>query len=139
MAAADLGLSDAAANAACDAVVDLLNSGLIRIYSGTRPVNANTAIAGNTLGAQLTFNATAFGAASAGVATANAISDDTSADATITATWFRVLDSGGVDVTDNIFDGNVDTSGGDLDLNTTAIQAGATVSITAMTYTQPLT
>lgn len=137
--AADLGLSNAAASAAANAVVDLLDSGVIRIFSGTRPATANTAISGNTLLAELTFGATAFGAASNGVATANAITQDSSANATGTATWFRALDSGGTDVTDNVFDGNVGTSGEDLNLNTVSIQSGAVVSITSMTYTQPLT
>lgn len=137
--AADLGLSNAAASAAADAVVDLLDSGYIRIYEATRATNANTAVGAQTLLAELRFGATAFGAASNGVATANAITDETSAPATGTAAWFRVLDSGGVDNTDNVFDGNVGTTGEDLNLNTTSIQAGATVSITAMTYTQPLT
>lgn len=137
--AADLGLSNAAASAAADAVVDLLNNGYIRIYDGTRATDANTALGAQTLLAELRFGATAFGAASNGVASANAITDETSAPATGTASWMRILDSGGVDVTDNIFDGNVGTSGEDLNLNTVSIQSGAVVSITAMTYTQPLT
>jgi hypothetical protein len=86
-----------------------------------------------TLLAELRWNATAFGAASSGVATANAITADTSADNTGTATWFRALKSDGTTV---VFDGSVGTSGADLNLNSTAISAGATVSVTAFTYTE---
>lgn len=96
-------ISDAAANAAADAVVDLLNSGKLQIYDGTQPVTADTAIGAQNLLAELTLNATAFGDASAGVATAGAITPDSDANYTGTAAWFRVLTS-----TDGkTFDGSV--------------------------------
>lgn len=129
-------LSNAAANAAADAVAALLNNGYLRIYSGTQPADADTALSGNTLLAELRFNATAFGAASAAVATANAITSDTSADATGTATFFRALKSDGTTV---VFDGSVGTSGADLNLNSVAIQSGAAVSVSSFTYTQSKT
>jgi hypothetical protein len=125
----------AAANAALDAWKVLLNGGKLRIYSGTQPATAATAISGNTLLAELTFNATAFGASSNGVATANAITP-VSAAATGTATWFRALDSGGVDVTDNVYDGTVGTATSDCIINSTAIQSGAQVSVTTLTLTE---
>ena len=78
--------SNAAVSAAADAVCPLLNNGYLRIYDGTQPATANTAVSTQTLLAELRWNATAFGAASNGVATANAITSDTSADATGTAT-----------------------------------------------------
>ena len=127
-------ISNAAASAAANAVTALVNGGTLRIYSGTKPAGPDTALSGNTLLAQLTFNATAFGAASNGVATANAITADASADATGTATFFRAFQSNG---TTAVFDGEVGTSGSDLNLNSTSIQAGAEVSVTSFTYTQP--
>lgn len=129
-------LTNRGANAAADAVCALANSGLLRGYSGTQPATADTAISGNTLLFELTLNATAFGAAVNGVATANAITADASANATGTCTWFRVLDSGGVDVTDNLWDGEVGVSGANLNLNTVSIVAGAQVSVSSFTYTQ---
>ena len=125
--------SNTAVSAAADAVCPLLNNGYLRLYDGTQPATANTAVTTQTLLAELRWNATAFGAASNGVATANAITSDTSADATGTATWFRALKSDGTTV---VFDGSVGTSGADLNLNSTAISAGATVSVTAFTYTE---
>ena len=126
-------LTNAAASAAADAVTALANSGKLRIYSGTKPTNADTALSGNTLLAELTFGATAFGAASNGVATANSITSDSSADATGTATFFRVFKSDG---TTAVWDGTVGTSGCDLNLNSTSISSGAAVSVSSLTYTQ---
>jgi hypothetical protein len=128
-------LSNTAASAAADGVVDLADNGYIRIYDGTQAANANTAVGAQVLLAELRFGATAFGAASNGVATANAITADSSANATGTATWFRALKSDGSTV---LFDGSVGTSSADLVLNSTAIQSGAAVSISSLTYTQPL-
>lgn len=107
-------------------------SGLIRIYSGTPPVDVNTALAGNTLLAELACSATFAAAAAGGVLTANAITADSSADATGTATFFRITTSGGT----AIIQGSVGTSGADLNFNTTSIVAGAQVSITSLTITE---
>ncbi len=125
-------LSNAAANAAVNAVTALMNSGFIDIYTGTQPTNADTAIGAQVKLARLTLNATAFGAASAGVATANAITSDSSADATGTAAWFRALTSGGA----MMWDGSVGTSGCNLNLNSVSIVAAAPVAVTSFTYTQ---
>ena len=123
-------------NAACNAIVDLADTGYVRIYDGSQPANANTAVSTQTLLAELRFGATAFGAASAGTATANAITADSSANATGTASWFRVLKSDGTSV---LWDGTVGLDSGtfDLELNTVSIVSGATVTITAMTFTHP--
>jgi hypothetical protein len=82
--------------------------------------------------AELTFGNPAFGAASAGVATANAITQDSSANASGTCTWFRVVKS---DTTTVLFDGSVGTSGANLNLNSVAISSGAAVQVTSLTFT----
>jgi len=126
--------SNAAVNAAADAVCDLLDNGYLRIYDGSQPANADTAVTTQTLLAELRWNAAnAFGTASGGVATANAITADSSADATGTASWFRALKADG---TTAVFDGSVGTSSADLILNSTAIAAGANVAVTAFTYNE---
>jgi hypothetical protein len=124
--------SNEAANTEADYVGDLLNNGYLRIYDGTQPATADTAITSQVLLAELRFNATAFGAPSNGVVTAAALTKDSSANATGTATWFRALKSDGTSV---IFDGSVGTSGCDLNLNSVAIQSGAEVDVTSFTYT----
>ncbi|MEW7987894.1 MAG: hypothetical protein AB2799_19075 [Candidatus Thiodiazotropha sp.] len=134
---ANVRLANASQQAAMDAVVDLIDggagAGTIQIRSGTQPADANSAATG-TLLATLTFSDPAFGATNtSGVATASAITDDTSADATGTAAWARVLDSN----SSVIFDCDVGTSGATINLNTTSITAGGTVSITSFTMTHP--
>ena len=129
-------ITTAARNAAADAVVDLVDvggAGSLRIYSGTAPADANAALSGNTLLAQLAMSATAFGSAASGVATAAAITQDSSADATGTATFFRILAGNGTTV---VMQGEVGTSGANLNLNSVAISAGAAVSVSSLTYTQ---
>jgi len=126
-------ISDAAANAAANAVVDLLNSGKLLIYSGDQPATADTAVTDQVLLAELTLGNPAFGDADGGVATAEAITKDSSANATGTASWVRVLTSGD----GKMFDGSVGTAGCNLNLNSVAIQEGAEVNVTGLTYTQP--
>lgn len=129
----DIRAGNAAVNAAVDALTALLNGGKLQIYAGTRPATGDTAISGQTLLAELTFGNPAFGAASGGVATANAITADSSANATGTATWFRLLKSDDT----KVLDGEIGTSGADLNLNTTSLVAGAEVGVTSMTLTLP--
>lgn len=107
-------------------------SGILRIYSGTRPANVAAAITG-TLLAQLTLNATFAPAAASGVLTANAITGDTSADATGTATHFRIFKSDG---TTAVIDGDVSTSGADLNLTSTSIVATEPVNVTSLVITR---
>ena len=104
-------------------------SALLRIYDGTRPATGGTA---TTLLAELTCNATFAPAATGGVLTLNAISADASANATGTATWFRIVQSDG---TTHVLDGNVGTSGSDLNLNTTSIVATGNVAVTSFVVT----
>lgn len=104
-------------------------SGKVRIYSGTRPASGGTA---TTLLAELPLSATA-GTVTGGVLTMNAITNDSSADATGTASWFRVLTSANAFV----IDGDVGTSGSDLNLNTTSIVSGGPVAISSFTITSP--
>lgn len=126
-------ISNAAANAAADAICALANGGFLDIYDGTQPVTADTAIGAQVKLAGLTMNATAFGAAVAGVATANAIGSDASADASGTATWFRVTKS---DHTTVVFDGSVGTATSNIVISSTTIVATGTVAVSSLTFTQ---
>lgn len=125
-------LSNEAVNAEGDALGALLNNGYLRVYDGSQPANANTAVSSQVLLAELRFNATAFGATSAGVMTANAITADSSANASGTAAWFRALKSDG---TSAIMDGTVGTSSANMIIATTTITAAQTVSCSAFTHT----
>ncbi len=115
-----------------DNINTLLNAGagaaLIRIYDGSRPATGGTA---TTLLAELTCSDPAAAAAASGVLTFSAITQDASANATGTATWFRMVDSAG----NFVLDGNVSTSGSDLNLTSTSITATEAVSISSATIT----
>jgi hypothetical protein len=124
----------AVANAAADAAVALANGGSIRIYDGSQPATAATAVSGQTLLAELTLGNPAFGSASNGVATANSIAADSSANATGTAAWFRCVSSGGT----GLWDGTVGTSGADLNLSSVSLVAGGNVSVSSFTFTESL-
>lgn len=134
---ANVKLATAAKNAALDAIRTLIDAdagaGSVKIYSGTQPTDANTAIGAQVLLATLPFTDPAAAAASSGTLTFSSITADASADATGTAAWARIVDNSG----DTVFDCDVGTSGATINLNTTSIVAGANVSITSFTLTHP--
>lgn len=127
-----ISIATAARNAELDAITTQLGaSALLRIYNGTPPADANTGLSGNTLLAELACSATFAPAASAGVLTANAIANDASADATGTATFYRLLTSGGTAK----LQGSVGAGSGDLNMNTTSIVVGGPVAVSSWTLT----
>lgn len=128
----NLKLSNNVVNPQADALSDLADNGYLRIYDGTQPATADTAITTQVLLAELRFNATAAPAASNGVLTFNAITQDSSANNTGTASWFRALASDGSTA---LFDGAVGTSGSDINIATTSIVAGAIVGVSSFVYT----
>jgi hypothetical protein len=134
-------ISTAAAKAACDAVVDLLDggagAGYIEIRTGSQPATVATAASGTLLGT-VTLSDPAFGnatTASPSVATASAITSDTSADASGTAGWFRAYDSAAT----AIIDGSITATGGggDMTLDNTSIVAGGTIALTSWVVQHP--
>jgi hypothetical protein len=125
-----LAYSAAVRNAMLDAITAAAGgSALLSIYDGTRPATGGAA---TTLLAQLTCNATFAPGASGGVLTLNSITTDSSANATGTATWFRITTSGAT----HVLDGNVGTSGSDLNLSSTAIVSTQPVSVTSFVITE---
>lgn len=135
--AANTHLSIASWNLALDAALDTpLSSGTIEIYDSTgtgQPATPDVAVTTQVLLATLTIGSTAFGAASGGTKTANAITSGV-AGATGTASWFRCYETGGAVA---VLDGSVGTSGCDMTIATTAIVSGATVACTAWTVSMP--
>jgi hypothetical protein len=128
----------AARNVALDAIVDRVDAGLaagtIKVYTGTQPANADTALSGQTLLVTLTCADPAFAAAAAGAVDIDADPDlSATAAATGSAAWARVADSDGV----TAFDGSVGTSGTDFIINSTSITSGQTVTLTTGNVTFP--
>jgi hypothetical protein len=133
-------LATAQRNGMCNQATTFLDAGsgdgLIKLYTGTQPVNANTALSGNTLLATFTLSKPSFGTPSAGVATLQGTPIATTGVAAGTATFFRASDSTGTAI---CFDGTVTATGGGgaLELNTTTISNGVAVSITSGSFTMP--
>lgn len=123
-------------NSRLQAVLDAIDAGSgagkLRIYSGTRPATGG---AETTVLAELAL-ADPAGTIAGGVLTIDADPDleDTSADATGTATWARILDSDDNPVCD--LDVSESGGGGDVILDETAIVAGGTVTIATATITE---
>lgn len=117
-------------NAIADAVVDAYDGGTPGDASGDLQVRTS---GGATLLAELTMSNPASGAAAGGVATLNAITDDSTADNTGTAALARARDRANA----TVHEGTVGTSGEFYNLNTTSITAGDRVSCTAYTITAP--
>lgn len=128
-----LGINVTIRNARLDQIRTAIDAGAtggyLRVYDGTRPATGGTA---TTLLAELTFSDPSAAAASGGVLTFNAITADSSANASGTATWCRIVDSTGGFVAD----GSVGTAGADYNLNTTTITAGVQVSCTSAAITE---
>lgn len=108
-------------NGIADYVVDQLDGGTVEIQTS-----------GDVEVATLTFGTPAFGAAASGVATANAITSDTSATGG-TAAKAQLKTSGGTAIVNCA----VGTSGSDINLSSVTIGAPDTVAISSLTYTAP--
>lgn len=140
--AASMGLSTQACKDMLTALAvdyDAGTAAVINFYTTARATNVDTAIGAQTLLGTCTMSATSF-AAPAGSAgndatmTANSITDDSSADATGTVVWCRVLtQSGGTAISDH----NCGTSSADFIFNTVSIVTGATISTTSFVITLP--
>jgi hypothetical protein len=110
-----------------DLVVDLIDAG-----AGAGTLEFQTS--GNVEVATLTFSDPAFGAAASGVATASAITSDSSATGGTIAKAVA-KDSNG----NTVFSCSVTATGGggDITLSSVVVSAGQTVSVSSLTYTAP--
>jgi hypothetical protein len=138
-------ISNEVAQLMANAGVDNLDEGtlgaVIQGRTGAQPADPDTAVTGTNL-FTMTASATAFGAATdaapGALKTANAITDDSSADATGTLGYVRASSSSVADTPlDDHIDGEAGTSGADWNFNTLSIVSGSTVSATSWTVTQP--
>lgn len=115
-------------NAALNAALDVCNSGFLDVYSLTQPTNPDTALGAQVKLAHLPLASTAFAAASGSSKVAAAITS-AAALATGTATWYSVTKSDGT----RTYENTIGTSGSSINLNSVAIQSGATVSVSSLT------
>lgn len=128
-------LSQAAAEAAGDAVCDMLDGGKIEVRTGAAPTNADDADSG-TLLAEGTFGTPAFAASVDGESLANAITQDASANNTGTAGHFRLKTAASAVVAQ----GSVTAlgGGGDMQVSSTSVVSGIPFSFTSAIFRIPL-
>jgi len=103
----------------------------LRLYSGTAPADANAALSGNTLLAEVTPTPAS---ASGGTKDMLGGAKSTTGAATGTATFYRAYNSGGTTCHEQ---GTVGTSGTDLIIDNTSINSGQTVNFNTWTKTEP--
>ena len=124
-----LGYSVTTRNGKANAITTAVGSaGVLYIYAGTRPATGGAA---GTLLATFTLGSPFAPAAALGVLSPTLPSAVT-ASAGGTASWFRVATTSGAT---QVIDGDVGTSGSDLNLSTTTITTGLNISITSWTIT----
>jgi hypothetical protein len=129
-------LGATARSAAANGVVDLIDVGaataVLEAWSGSRPASVGGAPAGTKL-ASFDLPEPCFGAASSGVATANAITGTTGlADGTVG--FVQVTDQDANVLWDN---DDVGVGSGQVQFNTLAISTGVDVDVTSWTVTMP--
>lgn len=114
-----------------DAVVAFAgNAAVLRIYDGTRPATG-AAITTQTLLGELTCGSP-LGTVATQQLTMNAITRDSSANASGTASWWRLLKSDG---TTFVMDGSCGLSGADMNLVSLSIIAGQPIEINSWVIT----
>lgn len=131
-----ISLRDTLRNARADAIAtDVGSAGICRIYSGTVPANVGTALGAQVVLAELTCATPFAPSASGGVLTAGSITQDTSANATGTASFFRIFKSDG---TTAVIQGSVTATGGggDMTLNTVSVVITGAVQVTSCVSTE---
>lgn len=132
-------LTDLAVNSGLNIITALMDGGYLEGFTGSQPATADTAVTTQTCLFSVTFANPAFGAAVAGVATANPITSDSDANASGTVTWFRAYKSDHTVCNDatgtRVWDGNVGTSGANLVLPTVAIVQHGVVQVTSFVLT----
>ena len=130
--ASDIRFSTTMLNAMLNAIDDIIGSGgFLRFFDGTKPATADVAITTQAQLAQCALTADSFGDAASRVITAAAISTDTSADATGTATWASLVTSAGVRVVDLTVGEAADSA--DITVDNKDFQAGADIAVTSLT------
>lgn len=133
-------ISMQARNDAGDAIVDLVDGGTINpngymeIRTGSKPSTPQVAATG-TLLATLNFSNPAFGTFSNGHTFANAISNDTSVDASGRAGYFRIYNCDGTAIMDG--DITVTGGGGDIEFDVVDFILGGVVAISSLEAIMP--
>lgn len=136
-------MTNASALTMLDTAVDAVDTGavqpnpVVRCYDGTVPTNVDTSLSGNTVLAELAMTNPAFQAATdaapGATVSANAISDDSAADATGTVSFARLLDRQAVEVAQ--IQVTAGEGGEELVFNTASFTVGVVVQVSSLILT----
>ena len=111
------------------------SAGVVDVYANTRPTDAATAVGSQTLLGTLTFSDPC-GTVSGNTLTMSAITQDSAADATGTATWARISSvNSSVKTTVMDIDITATGGGGTMQMNTTNIIVGGPILISSFVMT----
>lgn len=125
----------AARNAMLDAITTAVGiDAFIRIYDGVPPATPATALASNTLLAELSLDGAFAAGASGGVLTVNAITGEDAIQASGTASFWRVYKADGITC---VIQGDCDTTNSDMNLSDVNLVMGDPLQITSFTMTAP--
>ena len=127
-----LGFATARRTLRAELLATWLASGKVRVYDGTRPTNADTALGSQVLLVEFTLPNPA-GSVTSGVFTAGAISAAMVGTAG-TASWARVIDSSAA----TIFDADVGatSSGSVIEIDNVVLAVGANCTMTNFVLTE---
>lgn len=124
-------LSDRTVNRQAQAIIDDLNAGYLRIYSGPQPLSADVPISSQILLAEQRFGSPAAPAPLNGVISfSNPVARNALADEK--AVFYRYFMADGSTA---ILDGSVGTANANMVLSNTKLVAGAKVTLTNLTHT----
>lgn len=127
-----LSINTALKNVELDAVVDSFDvtpPGVLRIYDGAAPADANAALGAQNLLAEVTLPNPSFAAAAAGSVDKTGTWEDLSINASGTAAWFRLLNSDGTYVLQGTV--TVTSGGGDMEVDDVNFVAGGSFTVTS--------
>ncbi len=132
-----LRLGTTARNNACNGIVDGIDAGsgagTLKFYTGAQPTAVSDNPSGTILGT-LTFSDPAFGNSATGVATASAITSDTSADNSGTVQHGAIYDSDA----NPLMDLDAAQGSGTANFDNSTIVAGGVIAVSSMTLTVPV-
>lgn len=130
-----ISINDALRDILAAAFGDDFNSGLLRVYDGAPPADANAALGAQNLLAEITLPADAFGVPTTGVVAKSGTWDDQNINASGTAAWFRLLNA----TQARVLQGTVTATagGGDMEVDDVNFVAGGVFTVTAFTVTMP--
>lgn len=130
-----ISINTALRNLLADAFGLNFDSGLVRVYDGAPPTDADAALGAQVLLAEITLPADAFAAAVGGAIAKSGTWDDQDINASGTAAWFRLLDGAATEILQGTI--TATAGGGDMEVDDINFVAGGVFTVTSFSVTMP--